>query len=142
MGLIQLVYTSHPDKITESELNSILHQSRISNAEKGITGVLLRIENLFLQILEGEEEVVIDLFSKIKNDKRHKHCIMFSKLPVKTRQFRFWAMGYKATNYKICSELIHEQVNDDNKLLNFLIGHAGNPAIKLLQNFYNRRSAA
>ncbi|CAN5649116.1 hypothetical protein BH10BAC5_BH10BAC5_03390 [soil metagenome] len=142
MGLIQLIYTSYPDKLTEKEINSILFKSRIRNAEKGITGVLLRIENLFLQILEGEEETVCDLFEKIKKDERHKHCIMFSKTPVKTRSFSNSAMGYKVTKYRICSELIHETVNDDNRLFNFLIEHAGNPAIKLLQNFYNKKAAA
>lgn len=138
VGLIQLIYTSHHNNISEKEINSLLYQSRINNAEKGITGILLRIENLFLQVLEGEKEVVLELFNKVKNDKRHKHCIMFSQTEIKTRQFSQWAMGYKTTKYSICSELIHETVKDDNHLINFLIGHSGNPALKLAQNFSGR----
>ncbi len=141
MGLIQLVYTSYPDKLTEKEINSILYQSRISNAEKGITGILLRIENLFLQILEGEEEIVCGLFQKIKNDRRHRHCIMFSKTSLQVRQFSKWALDYKAINYNMCSDIVHRPVKDENFLLNFLIDHAGNPAVRLVQNFYNRKAA-
>ena len=59
----------------------------------------MHIDGDFIQVLEGDETIVSNLYDKIKIDKRHKGIIMVSRGIVDDRQFADWSMGYKATNY-------------------------------------------
>jgi hypothetical protein len=61
---------------------------------------LLYIEGDFLQVIEGEEDVIISLFEKIKIDSRHKGIICVFNEKVKERQFSDWSMGFHITNYE------------------------------------------
>ena len=67
-----LIYTSTPrSPISREVLEEITAVSNKNNRRRGITGMLLGIENKFLQYLEGDEEEVMKLFEKIKSDPRH-----------------------------------------------------------------------
>ncbi len=99
--MYRIIYLSSADNsVDESELESLLNKSRINNESKDITGILLHIDGDFIQVLEGEEKLVIELYNKISKDKRHRGIIMVSKGEVEKRQFADWSMGYKATYYK------------------------------------------
>ena len=52
----------------EKDIDSILAKARSFNIEKGITGMLIYKDKSFLQLLEGNEEDIQDLYKKIKND--------------------------------------------------------------------------
>ena len=70
--LHQLLYVSvetHP--YTEKDLAALLEQSRSKNKKLGITGMLLYYKKHFLQVLEGEKDVVFELFRVIRKDQRH-----------------------------------------------------------------------
>ena len=67
-----ICYFSH----TNSELNfdqiqDLLDFSLKNNRKLGIKGVLLYSEGNFFQILEGEKELVLQIFHKIQKDLRH-----------------------------------------------------------------------
>lgn len=65
-----LIYTSSPrGQMTPQVLEEITQSSQKNNAKKGITGMLLGIENKYLQYLEGEEKDVLQLMEKIKTDR-------------------------------------------------------------------------
>jgi hypothetical protein len=55
-------------QMRETEL---LDNSDNSNNDLGIKGILLFNEGNFLQVLEGEERVVNNLYEKIARDDRH-----------------------------------------------------------------------
>ena len=66
----QLLYVSStPRNITPATLDRILAASRANNALLGITGLLIYIDGGFLQILEGEERVVRELYMRISTDR-------------------------------------------------------------------------
>ena len=52
-------------------LGDILAVSRANNVLLGITGFLIYIDGGFLQILEGDERAVRELFMHTCNDRRH-----------------------------------------------------------------------
>jgi hypothetical protein len=97
--------------MTDEELSKILEESRQSNSEHEITGMLLYIEGIFasagnrsiesasrgrfMQILEGKEEEVEETFSKIKQDERHFDIITLKNSAVTGRYFESWQMGFK-----------------------------------------------
>jgi DNA-binding CsgD family transcriptional regulator len=95
MGHI-LIYTSESTQDYKfDEINNIATVSRILNAEKSITGILLYDTKNFLQILEGDESRIDALMQTIKQDGRHKniHIVISEKL--KMRKFENWSMRVK-----------------------------------------------
>ena len=98
--MYRIIYLSAADEsVSENELESLLKKSKTYNNANDITGILLHIDGDFIQVLEGDETIVSNLYDKIKIDKRHKGIIMVSRGIVDDRQFADWSMGYKATNY-------------------------------------------
>lgn len=70
----QLIYVSFSeDNIDSREVEKILENSQTSNIAKDITGALLYHHGIFLQLLEGEEKSVLELYEKIQKDNRHNH---------------------------------------------------------------------
>ena len=95
--LLSIVYSSTAtDTFSETGLPNLLAESRDNNARLGLTGVLLYREGRFLQLLEGEDDVVRDRMDVIALDPRHQHVAILLEDPIETRQFPEWTMGYES----------------------------------------------
>jgi Sensors of blue-light using FAD len=57
--------------------------------------LLVYLNGNFLQILEGEREVVLTLAKRIEVDPRHQGMLTLLQRPVERRAFGDWSMGYK-----------------------------------------------
>lgn len=91
--LKELMYTSCAVKgFTEADLTNVLQVSEVYNAERFITGVLLYDGTAFMQILEGEEADVQELFERIKRDPRHSNVKLESFVAIKKRTFPNWSL--------------------------------------------------
>jgi hypothetical protein len=92
----QLLYVSNTaHNISVGDLDDILTESRRNNAMLGITGLLLFIDGGFLQILEGDERAVRELYTRLATDPRHidPHLMQDREVPV--RAFPEWSMGFE-----------------------------------------------
>jgi hypothetical protein len=99
--LHQLVYSSAPaQNFMQSHLHMILRHARQKNKLRNVTGLLVFVDNTFLQVLEGEETEVKNVFDKIKSDHRHKDIKLLSDSPIQTRAFENWEMAYATTTAK------------------------------------------
>ena len=78
----------------KSHLYMILRQARLNNKLSNVTGLLVFVDGMFLQVLEGEESTVKNIFETIKNDKRHSHINIWFESNVKDRAFPNWEMAY------------------------------------------------
>lgn len=97
----QLVYSSAPTKkMMKSHLYMILRQSRINNKLNNVTGLLIFVDDLFFQVLEGEEITVKNIFERIKKDKRHQNINILFEGNVKERAFPKWEMAYASPSSK------------------------------------------
>ena len=93
--MLSLVYVSTSTKLLSAEeLLDILKVSRVNNAAKEITGLLLYKGGNFMQALEGPDEAVLELYEKIKTDPRHKNAFLISKEQIHSRQFSNWGMAF------------------------------------------------
>ena len=81
---------------TETELGDILKISQVNNRRDKITGMLLYGNGNFLQLLEGEEDMVQQTYDRISTDERHKSITHVAGGELAERNFPEWAMGYKA----------------------------------------------
>ena len=74
-------------------LEEITAKSIENNKKAGITGMLLGIENRYLQYLEGKEPVVKGLMETIKKDGRHHEINQWLQGHTQERIFSDWSMG-------------------------------------------------
>jgi hypothetical protein len=92
----RLMYRSHsliPDDSRKVELGSLFSQARSNNKKRGITGALLMYGDWFVQVLEGDETAVSDVFSRIREDPRHDTVSVLETGIVDARVFSRWAMA-------------------------------------------------
>jgi hypothetical protein len=93
MKLYRLIYISDAaDYIEWIDLKDILLQSQKNNAKLDITGLLVVITRKFVQVLEGPEEHLNVLYSKILQDSRHNNSYLLSYTPIDERHFGEWPM--------------------------------------------------
>ena len=99
--LIQSVYTSAAiQPMPKSKLYKILVDSRLSNKLADVTGLLVYVDGNFLQVLEGEQEVVSALLEKISKDCRHEDVKVVYKTSIENRTFNSWQMAYVSPSPK------------------------------------------
>lgn len=78
----------------EDDLVGLLQQSRARNERLRITGMLLYKGGFFVQVLEGEEKNVLEVFADIQTDIRHKRVFEIVSEYVQHRDFPDWTMGF------------------------------------------------
>jgi hypothetical protein len=97
--LFSLTYVSSAVRaFSEEELEDLLSTSRENNARLGITGMLLYKDGNFMQVLEGDEEGVRELYEKIARDPRHGGEIVLQQGHSEERNFPEWKMGFRNLN--------------------------------------------
>lgn len=95
--LYELIYRSKAaDNITENDLREILEIARTFNGQNNITGCLLYSNKQFLQLLEGEFDVLMTLYEKIKVDDRHHDVHLLHMRESQYRIYPDWTMAFKS----------------------------------------------
>ncbi|MDX1315828.1 MAG: BLUF domain-containing protein, partial [Eudoraea sp.] len=93
--LYQLTYRSEAKMgISAEDINAILRQSEANNPKFEITGCLVYNEGYFVQLLEGEKEIVKERFEVIELDDRHERVEVLSEGETMDRMFAEWKMAY------------------------------------------------
>ena len=93
--MYQLVYVSTAAwKLGSEDLNEILDISRGKNRQRGVTGILLHLDQGFLQVLEGPKQAVRDTFDEIVGDHRHTGLRILVEQDAGERLFGDWNMGF------------------------------------------------
>lgn len=94
--MFSLVYVSSAvTPFSPAELTDLLSISQRNNAALEISGMLLYKDGNVMQVLEGEETVVLNLHAKIRRDPRHRGLLTLLQAHVAERQFPSWSMGFR-----------------------------------------------
>lgn len=131
-----LYISSSTSLLSNEDILNILNTSQTNNLRLNITGLLLYHQGSFLQVIEGEKDVVHDLFSKkISLDKRHNGIILLLDGEIKERSFSDWSMGFKQISNHDWSELKgYLDIGNTQKFSK--IANCGNPeVITLIKSF-------
>jgi hypothetical protein len=97
--LHQVIYSSAAvEPFSDSALTELLATARVNNGRIGVTGMLLYHDGSFLQALEGDEDVLENLYAKIGKDKRHHRLVALLRRSVEARHFEQWQMGFVSRN--------------------------------------------
>lgn len=133
--LSHLIYVSNrAQNCTQAEIEKILESCRKNNSKHDITGVLLYSDTKFVQYIEGKYTEIMQLYDKIKTDKRHTNAVLLTSAPIQERSFPSWQMGAKTfdtasidfrTNIseddrKIFDAMLSGKSSEENKALNLI----------------------
>lgn len=117
-SILRLLYTSQARiDLTEAEVLNILQTSRENNEKTRVTGILCYSKKDFIQVLEGPEKSVLNLYTQIAEDTRHQRCKLISIDLSDKRIFESWSMGYISVSDSKMQQLRHElpsKINHDN----------------------------
>jgi len=91
----QIMYSSQATKpMTIAGLEEILADARSGNQARNVTGVLVYVDGVFFQIIEGDKEIVRKVMANIADDSRHQSVKVFHEAEVDERAFESWSMAY------------------------------------------------
>jgi len=94
--LFHLIYVSTAvAPMSDDALAGLLQQCRARNLRSRITGLLLYKNGHFMQVLEGDEVKVMEIFASIERDPRHKSVDVLRAEYVQYRDFPDWTMGFR-----------------------------------------------
>jgi|ERR1700722_4404485 hypothetical protein len=92
----QIVYASAATRpLSSQELADILLIARGKNEDDQITGMLLYRRGHFLQVLEGPDERLSALMTKLEKDPRHRQVQVLLDGRITARAFGTWSMAFQ-----------------------------------------------
>ncbi len=93
-SLQRVMYVSRADaSMTPQQFTNLCALSAANNQLRGITGVLAKVGNAFLQCVEGPTDTLEELVLNISRDERHTDLVIISDEPIRQRDFAAWNMG-------------------------------------------------
>jgi Sensors of blue-light using FAD len=94
--MYSVVYVSSATvDFSSAQLVQLLDVSRRNNAVVGVTGMLLYKDGNFMQVLEGEQQAVQDVYTRVARDTRHAGVLRLLREEYSQRQFPNWSMGFR-----------------------------------------------
>jgi hypothetical protein len=125
-----LIYSSYAvPGFKEDDLKLMLIQAREKNKEHRVTGMLLYFDGKFLQLIEGEQQIIKQLYQNILNDQRHTKVTLLKDGEIDVPFFADWSMSYKSV---LSHELANEEGFKDLNSPNTLNKHSALKLFKIL----------
>lgn len=92
----RLVYVSSATRLPDArEVADLAAEAGRRNAAAGVTGMLLYMEGMFFQLLEGEPDAVAAIYARIAADRRHAGLIVMLDEETDRRLCPDWSMGHR-----------------------------------------------
>jgi hypothetical protein len=92
----QIIYMSRVTAaLSPTALALLLERARQRNEQAGITGALVYGQHQFMQVLEGEQPVIRELYNRILHDARHVAVFKLADKAIAERTFTTWSMAFR-----------------------------------------------
>lgn len=121
-----ICYTSEVNSsIKLMELEALFNQTQSKNNSHNINGVLVKRNNLFFQVIEGNPIIIDTVYEQIKKDSRHSNIIEFLNKPITELSFKSFEIGYSIvkdmdTLYSLQSYVLELEKNNNKNSSLFL----------------------
>ncbi|MCU0778902.1 MAG: BLUF domain-containing protein [Akkermansiaceae bacterium] len=116
--IFRLTYVSCAvELLTEADLDDIESKSLVANDARDVTGLLIVNGRRILQILEGRESAVLELYEKIRKDPRHVIAKLVSTVEDEGRMLLTWNMVVRDVN-SIPADVLRQHNELYDELLN------------------------
>lgn len=89
----RIIYVSKSHQKMPLDLKDILASSRKNNVANQVSGAMTHLDGVYMQYLEGEEQVLDKLYATIVADPRHAAPRLLARDAIRDRVFPAWSMG-------------------------------------------------
>ena len=127
--------SSESTEFKEDNLIELLNYCKKNNKENNITGLLLYFEGHFVEFLEGDKEIIQEMYKKISLDKRHKSVFKITESSNEERKFSDWTMSFPSLNKGKLSKLFGYRPFETEIVLGNFHPDDNHPGIILLRSF-------
>jgi hypothetical protein len=104
------IYSSIPRRVlSQQEIQELLTLSRAENQKHQITGMLLLLNEMYVQLIEGAKDEIDQLYLKIRLDPRHMYVETLKEGWIAERYFADWQMGFDS--YKLSLEQVKGSID-------------------------------
>ena len=104
--LYSLIYRSKASRaVHEVTLPPLLRKARLHNERTHLGGLLLHANGEFMQVLEGPEPALSQLYARIQADPRHYAVRTLAYGPIAQRAFPDWRMAYVPTDAEVLEKI-------------------------------------
>ncbi|TFF17582.1 BLUF domain-containing protein [Jiella endophytica] len=134
-SLQRILYRSKARQIGGAPLEpaavaGIVETSVRNNADCGLSGILLQVDDTFIQLIEGEQAAIEATFERICVDERHSDLVLIDMTSAETRLFPEWSMAHVGSN----GDPMRLQVNRDLKEIYLTIETHPDAALKQMRS--------
>lgn len=110
MPQLRLLYSSESKlrdgvQTVAEQVAQLAQLSARRNAQNGITGALLFINEKFLQVIEGDADAVENTFEHVCRSFRHENIKLIDLMPIEQRMFADWNMALLGTGMPASTDL-------------------------------------
>ncbi len=135
--IFRLTYVSCAvEMLTDADLDDIESKSLIANDARDVTGLLIVNGRRIMQILEGRESAVLELYEKIRKDPRHVIAKLVSTVEDEGRMLLTWNMVVRDVG-----SIPADVLNEYNELYDEFV-HAKEPRIITIEDVDFLKSVA
>ena len=140
--LYYILYSSKLDESHSDDVSkTIISQSESNNSRAGITGMLVKYECTFMQYIEGERELVSELYEKIKLDNRHHSVELQFEGSIEKRLFPDWSMALQILDEELFSSInSYQSLEAGNDFIQSLEDDHTNLGLKMLRYFFDLKN--
>ena len=90
--MFHICYTSYVPDMSRDDFYAIVERAHTRNTELRIGGEISFCDSTIVQIIEGKEISVIELFQRIRVDRQHQDVTLVASLAVRDRNFETFGM--------------------------------------------------
>jgi len=106
-------YVSTADiNLTSEQIDEVLKWSENWNNSHHIKGLLIYSDGNFLQVIEGEKEIILRLFEGIKKDARHHNIIKIFGKEIESESFDDYKSDFLSEHRKYDEETLGRYLNN------------------------------
>jgi hypothetical protein len=80
---------------SDDDLLTLLLQARSYNLLHDISGALVYSQGQFMQVLEGDQQALNELYERIARDPRHNQLVRYADKAITERSFEEWSMAFQ-----------------------------------------------
>ncbi|MBO0903195.1 BLUF domain-containing protein [Jiella sonneratiae] len=111
------------------DVAAIVDTSVRNNRSCGLSGILLKVDDTFIQLVEGEQRAIEATFERICVDERHSDLVLIDMITAETRLFPEWSMAHVGSD----ADPMRLQVNRDLKEISFTVETHPEAALKQMR---------
>ncbi|WAC01446.1 BLUF domain-containing protein [Lacinutrix neustonica] len=105
-------YLSTPSRnLSILDYEALFYTIKNNNDRLKIYGALIKTQDVFFQIIEGEVPIIDALLEKIKTDSRHKNIIEMLNQPIDKPTFSDFGVGYSIINHDATIRAFYKYIN-------------------------------